>query len=583
MNRTFGIFRIRDRYLVRCWLAALATAVVLPAIDIYPGTNIQSVVNANPAGTVYVLKSGIHRVQAVTPKNGDLFQGEAGTVLNGSVILTSFVQQGSYWMASGQTQQGAVNTAVACQSGWQGCQYPEQLFFDDALLQHMETLAQIGPGKWYFDYAAHNIYLYDNPTGHKVETSITPRAFLAGGNNVTIMGMTIEKYASPTQDSAVVSGMGWVVQNCEIRLNHAMAVRLGTGTKILSNYIHDNGQIGITGAGDNIFVDGNEIAYNNRAHFDFQGTNSEAGGTKFNQTNYLVASNNYVHDNGGPGLWVDGSNYLWTFESNRLANNMEAGVLDEISYDGTVRFNVLENEGSLPNPNQTSFWYRGGILNAGSPNEEIYGNTLINCLNGIGAIANNRGSGNRGTFLVSNLYVHDNTIVQSSGYAAGIVADSAYIGAYTSQNNRFVKNSYKLANPSGLYYQWSTGGNYIDMSSSQWIAAGEDTSGTWLPPTSPIPSTQFASGARVELAVAAAVRSLPTSASPSVVVSNLAAGSQGTVTNVRGPIYADGDCWWQVLWDSGARGWTPVSVMQSAISDTTPPSVSISSPTNNSS
>src|SRR5207245_2284110 len=68
------------------------------------------------------------------------------------------------------------------------------------------------------------------------------------------------------------------------------------------------------------------------------------------------------------------------------------------------------------------------------------------------------------------------------------------------------------------------------------------------------------------------------------VVSNLSAGAQGAITAVRGPIYADAALWWQVLWDSGTRGWSVDAVMQAAStgSDTTPPSVSITSPANGS-
>ena len=558
----------------------LVMAGQLFAVDIYPGTNIQSVVNANPAGTVYTLKSGVHRLQTILPKSGDVYQGEQGTIMSGATLLTSFSQQGSWWVATGQLQQGVVNTSVACQPGWDGCQYPEQLFFDDVPLQHVSSLSAIGPGKWYFDYSGRAIYLADNPAGHKVETSITPHAFTPGLTNVTIQNLTIEKYASPAQDAAVSTANSWTIQNCEIRLNHGMAVRLQSGLRVLSSYVHHNGQGGISGDGDNALVDGNEIAYNNTAHFDYGGTNSEAGGTKFSGTNYLVVTNNYVHDNIGPALWLDSNNYSWTIQSNRTANNLEAGVLDEISYDGVIRYNIFENEGNTPNSSQSSFWYRSAILVGSSPNAEIYGNTLINSANGIGAVANNRGSGNRGPYLLQNLYVHDNTIVQSTGYAAGIVADSAYLSAYTSSNNRFVNNTYKLP-ASGVLYSWYTGGSgYVDLTSSQWIAAGEDTSGTWLPSSSPVPSTQYATGARVTLAIAGAVRSLPTYTGS--VVANLAVGAGGAVTAVRGPVYADGDTWWQVRWDSGARGWIPASILGGLPADTTPPTLGISYPYNNS-
>ena len=574
-----------NKFGLGCLLFAATTLSMtgqLFAVDIYPGTNIQTVVNANPAGTTYTLKSGVHRLQTVLPKSGDVYQGEQGTIMSGAALLTSFSQQGSWWVATGQTQQGVVNTTVGCQPGWDGCQYPEQLFIDDVPLQHVTSLSAVGPGKWYFDYSGQTIYLADNPSGHKVETSITPHAFMAGYTNVTIQNLTIEKYASPAQDGAISPANSWTIQNCEIRLNHGMAVRLQNSLHVLSSYLHHNGQMGISGEGDNALVDGNEIAYNNMAHFDYSGTNGEAGGTKFASTNYLVVSNNYVHDNIGPALWLDGNNYSWMIQSNRTANNLEAGLIDEISYDGVIRYNILENEGNTPNSSQSSFWYRSAILVASSPNAEIYGNTLINPANGIGGIANNRGSGNRGTFLLQNLYVHDNTTVESSGYAAGIVADSAYMSAYTSSNNRFVNNTYKLP-ATGVLYSWYTGGSsYADLTSSQWIGAGEDTTGTWLPSSSSVPSTQYATGARVSLATAGATRVLPTYSASAV--ANLGAGAGGAVTTVRGPIYADGDTWWQVLWDSGPQGWIPASILggSAVLIDTTPPTLGISYPYNNS-
>src|SRR5439155_11628919 len=155
---------------------------------------------------------------------------------------------------------------------------------------------------------------------------------------------------------------------------HASAIRLSHNMKVLSNYIHHNGQKGLGDGGDNILVDGNEIAYNNTAGFEYRGAYGEAGGTKFTYCNNLIVRNNYVHDNDGPGLWLDGSNYGWTIESNRTIQNREAGILDEISYDGIIRYNVVESEGYIPYATQTSLWWRSGIQVSASPNAEIYGN-----------------------------------------------------------------------------------------------------------------------------------------------------------------------------------------------------------------
>ena len=47
------------------------------------GQSIQSAVNANPEGTTFVIKAGVHRRQSVKPKSRMTFIGEPGAVLDG--------------------------------------------------------------------------------------------------------------------------------------------------------------------------------------------------------------------------------------------------------------------------------------------------------------------------------------------------------------------------------------------------------------------------------------------------------------------------------------------------------------------
>jgi parallel beta-helix repeat protein len=62
-----------------------ATATVAATISVLPGQSIQAAVNANPPGTTFLLKAGIHRNQTVVPKSNDVFLGEAGTTLDGGM------------------------------------------------------------------------------------------------------------------------------------------------------------------------------------------------------------------------------------------------------------------------------------------------------------------------------------------------------------------------------------------------------------------------------------------------------------------------------------------------------------------
>ena len=274
------------------------------------GESIQDAVDRNPKGTTFLIKKGMHRLQSVTPKNGDSFIGETGAILSGAKIINSFERQGQYWVAKYSVPQ--VKAPGKCLPQYPACTLPEDLFIDSLPLRRVMDQADLVSGRWYLDYAAGNVYLFDSPKGHTVELSVTRHAFYGSASDVTIRGLIIEKYATPAQSGAIHAmtdpgplSHNWIVENNEIRLNHGGGIRSGHGTHILNNKIHHNGQIGITGAGTGILVDGNEIDHNNYAGFAY---GWEAGGAKFSFTNNLVVRKNFVHDNQGPGLWTDGDN-----------------------------------------------------------------------------------------------------------------------------------------------------------------------------------------------------------------------------------------------------------------------------------
>jgi hypothetical protein len=70
-------------------------------VTLSPGANIQSAVDKNNNGTKFILQPGVYRMQSVVPKPGDIFTGQTGADLNGSKVLTNWVQKGTYWTSSG--------------------------------------------------------------------------------------------------------------------------------------------------------------------------------------------------------------------------------------------------------------------------------------------------------------------------------------------------------------------------------------------------------------------------------------------------------------------------------------------------
>ena len=404
--------------------------------------------DASQAGTTYIIHPGLYRLQRqINPKNGDIFDGPCNTrpctasaqaILSGARLLTSFQQSGSYFIATGQTQQGQVTIPTAnCQSAYPGCVYPEDLYFDDKPLVHVTALSAVVPGTWYFDYGSNIIYFADNPAGHKVETSVTPSAFTPGpANSVTVKDLTIEKFAGPVMTGAIggtwtglgnsSAGANWTVQNNELRLNHSAGVRINFGWQILNNYIHHNGNLGIAGALggsllSNVRIEGNEVAYNNYSHIR---PAWGGGGVKVLQTRGIVFRGNNSHNNEGSGFHTDTANYDALYENNTIADNTEQGIFHEVSYAATVRNNKLLRNGYIY-PTGTFWLYGANLLSSTSQGVEAYCNTVEVSAqggNGIDILTQARADG----ILSTNNYFHHNTVLfqGNSGWTGAARGDS---------------------------------------------------------------------------------------------------------------------------------------------------------------
>jgi parallel beta-helix repeat protein len=285
---------------------------------------------------------------------------------------------------------------------------------------------------------------------------------------VTIRDLIVERYNTPLQRAAV-GGYGLVdslIENLEVRNNKAGGVSFGSRTVVRNNWIHHNEQTGMyaNGASDAL-VQGNEISWNN--YLKLHDPYWEAGGSKFLNTTRLTLRGNHVHDNHGPGLWLDHNNVDAVYEDNRLINNNGPGIFHEISHAADIRNNYLEGNGF-----GFTAWLDGsGILVNSSDGVEIYGNTLVNNNDGIGATYTNRGT----EWHVRDLYVHDNTITQSTGKAAGIVTNLTGTGVFTTFNNRFENNDYDVPNPqTSQVFEWANGARTW----TQWQGFGQDLTGS---------------------------------------------------------------------------------------------------------
>jgi parallel beta-helix repeat protein len=436
-------------------------------VSVSPGQALQSTVNAYGTGTTFCLKAGIHRLSTgVVPKSGDQFIGEPGAVVSGAKDITAlFTASNGFWVASGQTQRNQATTGF-CETASPLCTSSDDVFLDDKLLRRVASASELGPGRFFFDYAAQKIWIGDNPSGRRVEAAVATRAFAgaaAGATNVTVRGLVVEKCANEAGAGAITANSGWTIESNEVRLNHGIGIQ--GGVTVRNNNVHHNGQLGMSqyGASD-VLVEGNEIAFNDSAGYD---PFWEAGGAKFMRTTRLTVRDNHVHDNRGIGLWSDTDNVATTYSGNRIDDNTGAGILIETGFQTLISNNTIRRNG---------FAFAGGLTGSGiylntSQDVEIVGNTLDRNRNGVGIASFDRGSGPYGAYVTRNDYVHDNTIILAADGGHGLA--SPYVADYTSNNNRFENNRYTLCGPA--YFAVSNGaGAYRYTNQQGWLTAGYD-------------------------------------------------------------------------------------------------------------
>lgn len=446
-------------------------------VAIWPGTNIQAVVTAHPPGTTFCIKPGVHRLRRpLVPRSGDRFVGEGAAVLNGSKLLVSFTRDGNAWVASRQGQQNPIVGGVCAPRTYSGCRYANHVFVDDRPLRRVMRRAGVRDGTFYFDYAADKIYVGSNPSGRRVEAAVARSAFKGigvGAYNVTVRGLTVEKFAVDYRGAAIEGGRGWLVQGNEVRLNHGTGI---IGQTIRGNYVHHNALLGLAANASRVLIANNEIAANHTwgGFCDCW----ETGGAKFVGTKHLTVRANYVHDNRGPGLWSDFDNIYTLYEDNRIVDNTGPGIFYEASFAAVIRNNTIRRNGS-----GRTGWHQGaGVFVSASKNVEIYDNVVDSNRDGIGAVQYSRRGRNPryGVRELRNLHVHDNLIVMHGGHTG---LQTRYRIYYTRRkNNRFEDNTYRLGCVSKPFVWRDPTGDrdYVEMTKGVWTRLGNDTNGTFV-------------------------------------------------------------------------------------------------------
>jgi parallel beta-helix repeat protein len=479
-------------------------------VNVGLGQDIQQAVDAHPAGTTYCLAAGRYQLAApLRLKTGDVLWGagplpSSGTMLVGSRAMTGWIKSGSDWYVDGALPAPYSNDAGQCEDKIKNlCRLREDVFRGSSQLLRVGSRAELAAGRFYADYAANRVYVRDDPTGATMQISRTPAAITVGSaTDVVIRGLGIRYFASPSQSGALSLGTRWQAISVDTSYNHALGFKIerdAVGASFRAGRSSYNGQLGGgVNAGKNFMIENVEIDHNNH-QASYWVYDWESGGVKVTNGATGMITDTNVHHNRGIGLWADGQagdpnvSQSLRFQDSIIVGNSADGIRFEISYNGLISGNTVEDNGcdlqGRRGPSNPAGLYDGAGIDVNtSANVEVSANTVARNHNAIGAQERQHRE-----LHLTKLRVLDNTVDLTrctNGFGLGLV------GVVSDQNpneadywehtftatgdNRFLRNHYTIpAAEGGLTakrFAWK--GSYQHTWATWTGADGQDPGGT---------------------------------------------------------------------------------------------------------
>jgi hypothetical protein len=391
-------------------------------VTVNPGDTIQTLVDANPAGTVFCLTPGTYKNQAVAPKTGDQFIGTTdGVILDG---------RGTTPIAfGGNVTHVVIKNLVITNYATATQQATVKLFGAYTLIQHNEVkLATEGAGVWVGD---HGLVI-----ANKINANAQEGYKVVGSDDgmTTSVGATFDSNQindnNPTRGywDGGEQGGGKALNTLNLAFWY--------------NEANDNG-------GSGFWTDWNNqgtIYWYNKAYRNSNGIEHEIS---FNAS--IIG--NDLQDNGNPE---------WAHASCRSSYFSCGGV-------------VLENSGGVITGPYT------GIIEIAYNNIKSgqYGRAVAFRQQNRGPYV---GAYTTGPYPVRNISVHHNTMNLSAGYIdpqVGAVQDTGTDLLFAKANNiRFDYNTYTCGTPTRCWFAWN---NYAWNTFANWQSYGMDLHSTTTP------------------------------------------------------------------------------------------------------
>lgn len=174
------------------WTSGTCSGVAIPV-----GSDIQGILNSKPGGTTFCFAKGVHRLKApLTPKANQTLAAQPGAVLDGSLVLRGWSGAPGRWVHSGGLPAAYTMNGNCEDQAASDCTKAEQVFRNGTKLTRVNSVSALRPKTFFTYYAANKIYVYDDPRTVTMELSKTRRAIQATAGGVTLLNLTIRKFAS---------------------------------------------------------------------------------------------------------------------------------------------------------------------------------------------------------------------------------------------------------------------------------------------------------------------------------------------------------------------------------------------------
>lgn len=333
---------------------------------------LQNALQKAPAGATIVLRGGIYRDGNLTMPQKLTLQAFPRELpwIDGSDIVTGWVKEGASWRHDGWNYAFAPNfDSKDIDPAYPLANHRDMVWLGGRYLTQVGTLAEVGPSKFFVDYAAKKLHIGDDPSGKTVEATtrvngvfFRPRdAERVAGS--TLRGLGFRRFA----DAGIqIWAPRVTVENCVSAWNGIFGLQIeGAGgpsagssdVTLRGVQMSCNGKAGVrTWGAPRLLVEGSTFSHNN-----VEGYRRAwgAAGIKLMNSEGVIFRNNLVANNYAFGFWMDEDLNDATVVNNRMSGNEVAGIMFEIAHRALIAFNTLHDNNvglMVSNATQAQVW-----------------------------------------------------------------------------------------------------------------------------------------------------------------------------------------------------------------------------------